>query len=332
MLSGRVKALPENGILEDKMNLCSPKTVRELLLKYGLSPKKGYGQNFLINPDIPERIAASSALGHDAGYEGFDGEKKAACAFEIGPGIGAMTSRLSDFFEKVVAVEIDKGLIPLLSETLAECDNVDVINADFMEIDLKELFENASHGMPIRVCANLPYYVTTPVLMKLLEEYPLSEKSPIESVTVMVQTEVADRICASPENSNYGALSASVALYGKAEKLFTVSAGNFYPAPKVSSAVVQITLYDNGISDVFDEVPTDDAERELFLSKVKKLISLSFLKRRKTLVNALSGEFSKEKIEGALEALGIRKDVRGERLSARDYCALANVLYGYCEI
>lgn len=309
------------------MNLCSPKTVRELLDKHGLSPKKGYGQNFLINQSVPERIAGSSAAGGDVGFEGFDSVLKGVMALEIGPGIGSMTVELSRFFEKVTAIEIDRGLIPILEETLSECDNVKVINEDFMKLDLKALLEKEAGDMPVRVCANLPYYVTTPVLMKLLEEYPLSGRSKIESVTVMVQTEVADRICASPESSDYGSLSASVALHGKAEKLFSVSAGNFYPAPKVSSSVVQITLYENGIADVFDGVPADKEERDVFAARVKKLINLAFLKRRKTLTNALSGEISKEKVEAALEKLGIRADIRGERLSAKDYCSLVALLY-----
>ena len=311
------------------MNLCSLKTVRELLDKHGLSPKKGYGQNFLINKSIPERIAGSSAAGGDVGFDGYGGFCEGVCALEIGPGIGSMTVELSQYFEKVIAVEIDRGLIPLLSETLAECDNVSVVNEDFMKLDLKAFLEKEAPGMPVRVCANLPYYVTTPVLMKLLEEYPLSGKSPIESVTVMVQTEVADRMCASPESSDYGALSASVALHGVAEKLFTVSAGNFYPAPKVSSSVVQITLHENGIRDVFKNVPEGEKEAEVFAERVKKLINLAFLQRRKTLTNALSCEHPKEKVEKALESFGIRTDIRGEKLSVDDYCALAFILYGY---
>lgn len=311
------------------MNLCSLKTVRELLEKYDLSPKKGYGQNFLINRDIPERIASSSALGHDARYDGFEGCLDGVCALEIGPGIGAMTVCLSRCFEKVIAVEIDKGLLPLLSETLGGYDNISLINDDFMKLDLKKLIENEAIGMKVRVCANLPYYVTTPVLMKLLEEYPLSEKSPIESVTVMVQTEVADRMCADSKSGDYGALSASIALHGIAQKLFSVSAGNFYPAPKVSSSVVCIKLHENGIRDVFANTPSGKNEGEIFARRVKNIINLSFLKRRKTLTNALSGEFPKNMVEDALCALGIRKDIRGEKLSAEEYCRLTYILYGY---
>ncbi len=309
------------------MNLCSPKTVRELMDKYGLAPKKGYGQNFLINSAIPERIAGSAAAGGDVGFDGFGGFMEGVCALEIGPGIGSMTVELSSYFEKVVAVEIDKGLIPLLEETLADCDNVTVINEDFMNVDADKLLNELAKDMPVCVCANLPYYVTTPVLMKLLEEYPLSGKSRFKSVTVMVQTEVADRICAEAGSGDYGSLSVSVALHGTAEKLFTVSAGNFLPAPKVSSSVVQITLHENGIYDVWENAPADKAECDKFASRVKKLISLAFLQRRKTLINALSSEIPKDKTEAALESLGIRTDVRGEKLSAKDYCALAELLY-----
>lgn len=310
------------------MDLCSPKTVRELLERHGLSPKKGYGQNFLINSAIPRRIAAGAALGRDAGYDGDVEFSEGVMALEIGPGIGSMTVELSSLFEKVVAVEIDRGLIPLLGETLEECQNVTVINDDFMKLDLGELISREAGEKPVAVCANLPYYVTTPVLMKLLEEYPLSGRSKIRSVTVMVQTEVADRICATPEKSaDYGALSVAVALHGKAEKLFSVSPGNFYPAPKVSSSVVQITLHERGIYDVYGDAPVDMSECEAFSENVKKLVNLAFLKRRKTLVNALSGEFSKDKTEAALDELGLRRDIRGEKLSALDYCRLCDLLY-----
>ncbi len=295
--------------------------------KYGLAPKKGYGQNFLINSAIPERIAGSAAAGGDVGFDGFGGFMEGVCALEIGPGIGSMTVELSSYFEKVIAVEIDKGLIPLLEETLAECDNVTVVNEDFMNVQADGLLSELAGNMPVCVCANLPYYVTTPVLMKLLEEYPLSGPSRFRSITVMVQTEVADRICASAGSGDYGSLSVSVALHGTAEKLFTVSAGNFLPAPKVSSSVVQITLHENGIYDVWDKAPKDKEACDKFAARVKKLIALAFLQRRKTLVNALSSEIPKEKTEAALSELGIRSDIRGEKLSARDYCALAAILY-----
>lgn len=309
------------------MNLCSPKTVRELLDKYGLAPKKGYGQNFLINSAIPERIAGSAAAGGDVGFDGFGGFLEDTAALEIGPGIGSMTVELSSYFKKVVAVEIDKGLIPLLEETLADCGNVTVVNEDFMNTDAEKLLSSLVGDMPVCVCANLPYYVTTPVLMKLLESYSLSGASRFKSITVMVQTEVADRICAPAGSSDYGALSVSVALHGNAEKLFSVSAGNFLPAPKVSSSVVQITLHENGIRDVWESAPEDNGACDRFAQRVKKLISLAFLQRRKTLVNALSSEIPKEKTEAALEELGIRADIRGEKLSARQYCALAELLY-----
>lgn len=309
------------------MNLCSPKTVKELLDKYGLAPKKGYGQNFLINSAIPERIAGSAAAGCDVGFDGYGGFEEGVLALEIGPGVGAMTKELSYLFEKVAAVEIDTGLIPLLEESLAECDNVTVYNRDFMALDLGAFLDDVAPGMPVRVCANLPYYITTPVLMKILEEFPLTEKPRVQSVTVMVQSEVADRICAASGSGDYGALSVAVALSGRAEKLFTVAAGNFLPAPKVSSAVAQITLHERGIYDVFSDAPKDREECRKFVCKVKKLVAAAFAQRRKTLVNALSAEASKADIEAALEKMGIRCDIRGEKLSAEEYCRLTWELY-----
>lgn len=312
-------------------DLCSPKTVRELLERYSLSPKKGYGQNFLINRDIPRRIAASAADGSDVGYvsEDLPPERiKGAVALEIGPGVGAMTCELSERFEKVIAVEIDRGLIPLLGDTLSGLENVVLINEDFLKLDLSTLIEREAKGMRVVVCANLPYYVTTPVLMKILEEYPPSAPSAIDSVTVMVQSEVADRICAeSSDSAAYGALSVSVALHGDAEKLFNVSPGNFYPAPKVSSSVVRIKFHSHGIYDVYPDAPKDDAECGIFAERVKHIVRTSFLMRRKTLLNALASEFSKDKTSLALGELGIRDDVRGEKLSAVDFCRLTELLY-----
>lgn len=297
-------------------DLTSVRDVRELLEKYSLAPKKAFGQNFLINRDVPERIAASAA----------EGAKEGTTALEIGPGVGSMTVRLAGYFDKVVAVEIDRGLIPLLEDTLSDCANVKVINADFLKLSLSELLEGEAGGKSVRVCANLPYYVTTPVLMKILESFPPVGKPRVESVTVMIQSEVAERLCASAGSPDYGAVTASVALHGRVEKLFTVAPGNFYPAPKVTSSVVRITMHERGVKDVFLDAPEDPDECEKFIARVKKLISLAFLKRRKTLTNALSGEFPKEAVAAALSSLGIREDVRGERLTARDFCALAKAL------
>ena len=299
--------------------------VRELLDRYGLAPKKGYGQNFLINRDVPYRIAASAAAGCDVGY----GEAECASgvsALEIGPGVGSMTSELSDLFDRVCAVEIDAGLIPLLEEVLSECGNVSVVNADFLKLDLPSFLLEKFGGERVRVCANLPYYVTTPVIMKILESFPPVEKAPIDSVTVMIQREVADRLCSSESDAEYGSVTASVALHGRVEKLFSVAPGNFYPAPKVTSAVVQIKLYENGIYDLYPDAPADREECVSFIGKVKRVIELAFIQRRKTLVNALSGEFSKEKILAALEAMEKRPDVRGERLSPYDFCRLTDIL------
>lgn len=309
------------------MNLCNLSTVRELLDKYALAPRKGFGQNFLINPDVPARIAGSAALGGDCGWGGADRKApEGVGALEIGPGIGAMTGELAELFDKVVAVEIDNGLIPLLSETLANCPNTTVINSDFLKLDLKELLKEHFGASPVRICANLPYYITSPIIMSILESFKPSEAPAVESVTVLVQSEVADRLCAEAGSDEYGSITASVALSGTAKKLFTVPAGNFYPAPKVTSAVVQITLYKNGIRDAFDNLPSDDAELDAFIAKVKKMISLAFAKRRKTLTNALSEMYPKDSVTEALEAIGLRNDIRGEKLSAADFISLAERL------
>lgn len=305
------------------MNLCNPAYVRELLERYSLAPKKGFGQNFLINADIPARIAGSSAMGADPGWGGgYPCDDESVCALEIGPGLGAMTRELSDLFSKVVAVEIDRGLIPLLSETLGDCDNVTVVNEDFMKLDLSEFLSEQFGDRPVRVCANLPYYITSPILMAILEGVRPSQKPQVQSITVLVQAEVADRLCAKAGSSEYGSITASVALCGTAKKLFTVSPGCFYPAPKVTSAVCQITLYENGIRDAFEGLPEDDEALDRFVSKVKKLIASAFAMRRKTLTNALSGIADKAKVETALERMGLRSDIRGEKLSAADFVRL----------
>lgn len=311
------------------MNLCNLSTVRELLERYGLAPRKGFGQNFLINPDVPARIAGSSALGFDCGWGGADSTApEGVCALEIGPGIGAMTRELSSLFTKVLAVEIDRGLIPLLEETLWDCDNTTVINEDFMKLSLKELLKEHFEDSPVRICANLPYYITSPILMAVLEAYKPSEKPQVESITVLVQNEVADRLCAEAGSNDYGSITAAVNLCGTAQKLFTVPAGCFYPAPKVTSAVVQITLHKGGVREAFDDLPEDDEELDKLIALAKRLISAAFAQRRKTLTNALSPVCPKEKTEEALSALNIRTDVRGEKLSASDFVAIAKHIRG----
>lgn len=302
--------------------LCNLAVVRSLLEKYGCAPKKGYGQNFLINPSVPMRIAELSASYADPA--------KPAGVLEIGPGVGALTQYLCQQYDKVVAVEIDHGLIPLLAESLAEYDNVTVVESDFMEIDLpaflKEHFGDILEaGGTIGVCANLPYYITTPVIMKLLESFPMNERIPLTSITVMVQLEVARRLAAKAGSVDYGSISAEIALRANTEKLLDVSAGNFLPVPKVASAVVGIVPH-GGIREVYPDAPAGEEECEAFAENASELITLAFGQRRKTLVNSIGAKYPKEKTAAVLEELGIRPDIRGEKLSAQDFCRLADYL------
>ncbi len=310
------------------MDLCSPSAVRQLLDKYGLAPKKGFGQNFLVNAAVPQRIAACS--------RGTAPADRPAAVLEIGPGVGALTQYLAREYDRVVCVEIDRGLIPLLGEALGEYGNVTVIEADFMELDLPAFLEErfgdlTGEGGTVSVCANLPYYITTPVIMKLIESFPADRPLPFASFTVMVQTEVARRLAAEAGSADYGAISASLALRCRAEKLFDVAPGNFLPAPKVSSSVVGIVPH-GGIRELYPDAPCrsdgpDDPDGLMrFAARTGELIGLAFGQRRKTLVNALSSKYPKEKTAAALESCGLRSDIRGERLSALDFCRLADRL------
>lgn len=296
--------------------------VRGLLDKYGLAPKKGFGQNFLVNAAVPQRIAACSR-------EYAPGDRPAG-VLEIGPGVGALTQYLAREYDRVVSVEIDRGLIPLLGEALVEYENASVVEADFMELDLPAFLEERfgdllSAGGTVSVCANLPYYITTPVIMKLIESFPAERPLPFSSCTVMVQLEVARRLAAEAGSADYGSISASLALRCRVEKLFDVAPGNFLPAPKVSSAVVGIVPH-GGIRQVDPMAPGDPEELALFSERVGNLISLAFGQRRKTLVNALSSAYPKERTAAALESCGLRADIRGEKLSAADFCRLAERL------
>ena len=282
------------------MNLCDIRTVREILSAFGTTTKKGFGQNFLINRSIPERIAENCCDDSDS------------VIVEIGPGIGCLTAELAKRYKKVIAFEIDKTLIPVLAYTLGEYKNVEVINEDIMEVDLGAVLAEKAAGERISVCANLPYYITTPILMRLLES-----GIPFDCITVMVQAEVAARLAAAPGSADYGAITASLCYYGQPQRLFTVAAGNFMPAPKVNSAVVRIDLY--------KDKPVKPKDEKLFFAVIKA----AFGQRRKTLTNALSTGFpdrTKEELTEAVTACGFDERIRGERLSTADFAALANKL------
>lgn len=282
------------------MDLCNLSVIKQVMGEAGITFRKDFGQNFLINRMIPEDIADSCT------------EEENSLIIEIGPGIGCLTKELAMRYKKVVAVEIDKGLIPVLAKTLDEFDNVTVINADIMETDIQALVDTYSDGMPVSVCANLPYYITTPILMRLLES-----GVKFSTITVMVQNEVAARLCAAPGKSDYGAITAVLGYYGTSRKLFKVSAGSFIPAPKVDSAVVRIDLY---------REPIYQPKNEKFF---RDLIKAAFEMRRKTLVNAVNAKFphiEKGRITEALVSLGFDEAIRGERLSTLDFVNLSNAL------
>ncbi len=282
------------------MDLCNLSVIKELMSDAGITFRKEFGQNFLTNRIIPEDIADNCT------------DNKDSLIIEIGPGIGCLTQELALRYKRVVAIEIDKGLIPILGKTLAEYDNVTVINDDVMKTDIQAIVDKYSDGMPVSVCANLPYYITTPILMRLLES-----GVKFSSITVMIQNEVAARLAAKPGSSDYGAITAVLGYYGTVRKLFKVSAGCFVPAPKVDSAVVRIDLYNE---------PKFKPENEKLF---RDIIKAAFEMRRKTLVNALSAKFphlGKEKIENAITELGFPAAVRGERLGTEDFVKLSDLL------
>lgn len=282
------------------MNLCDIRTVREILSAFSTTTKKSFGQNFLINQSIPEQIAENCCDDSDS------------VIIEIGPGIGCLTAELAKRYKKVIAFEIDETLIPVLKYTLGEFHNVEVINQDIMEVDLAAVIAEKAAGEKISVCANLPYYITTPILMRLLES-----RIEFDSITVMVQAEVAARLAAAAGTADYGAITASLNYYGSPKKLFTVSAGNFMPAPKVNSAVVRIDLY--------KEKPVVPKDEKVFFAVIKA----AFGQRRKTLVNALQTGFkdkTKEELTAAVTSLGFDERIRGEKLSTADFVALADKL------
>lgn len=284
------------------LNLCDPKTIREVMTMFGLAFKKEYGQNFLTDLVTVENIADACSP-YDADIT----------VLEIGPGIGCMTRCLCERYREVVALEIDAGLIPVLRYTLGGYDNVTVINEDVMKADLGAILAPYFARGKVAVCANLPYYITTPILMKLLES-----RLPFESITVMVQSEVAERLCAGAGGKNCGAITAAVDYYGKSELLFTVNAQKFMPPPKVNSSVARITLW--------KDKPIKPLSEEMFFRTVKA----AFEQRRKTLPNSLMtgfSEISKERLTEIITQCGYRADIRGERLTVAELSTLSDQLY-----
>ena len=282
------------------MNLCDIRTVKQIMSMFHLTFRKEFGQNFLTDRMVVEDIAEECCLDENS------------TILEIGPGIGTLTYELALRRRQVISLEIDRGLIPVLQYTLGEFDNVRVINEDVMQTDLDALLAPYFAEGPVSVCANLPYYITTPILMKLLES-----GLPFDYITVMIQAEVADRLCAKAGGRDYGAITAVLAYYGEAEKLFTVPADRFMPAPKVNSTVIRIKLHKQK-----PYVPRDEAL--LF-----RTIKAAFGQRRKTLANALSAgfpELSREQITNAIVSCGHDLNIRGERLDIAQFTALADTL------
>ena len=281
--------------------LGNPQNTIEVLQKYNFSFQKKFGQNFLIDTHVLDKIIQSANITKDD------------MVLEIGPGIGTMTQYLAQAAGKVIAVEIDKNLIPILEDTLSDYDNVTVINEDILKVNIAKLAEEKNGGRPIKVVANLPYYITTPIIMGLFESHV-----PVESITVMVQKEVADRMQVGPGTKDYGALSLAVQYYAKPYIVANVPPNCFMPRPKVGSAVIRLTRH--------AETPVQvDDEKLLF-----QIIRASFNQRRKTLANGLKNyeglSFEKETIEAAIAECGFSPSVRGEALSLEEFAKLANVL------
>lgn len=281
------------------MELSNIGTIKEILSKYGFTFSKSLGQNFLINPSVCPRMAE------------YGGAQKGVGVIEVGPGIGVLTCELAKRADKVVAVELDKRLLPVLEETLAEFDNIKVVNDDILKIDLKRLIEEEFAGMEVVVCANLPYYITSPVIMKLLED-----KLPIKSLTVMVQKEAAQRICAEVGTRQSGAVTVAVNYYSTPQLLFNVSAGSFMPAPKVDSAVIRL--------DILESPRVELKNEKLFF----RIIKSAFGQRRKTLSNSLSSglALSKGDIINALETAGVPANYRAEQLTMQQLADIANAV------
>ncbi|MBS4785822.1 MAG: 16S rRNA (adenine(1518)-N(6)/adenine(1519)-N(6))-dimethyltransferase RsmA [Clostridiales bacterium] len=282
------------------LNLSSPAVIRDILARYGFTFSKALGQNFLINPSVCPRMAELGGAAPGVGM------------IEIGAGIGVLTAELARRCDKVVCIEIDSRLLPILDETLAGFDNVSIVNDDVLKVDLHQLIAREFPGQEVAVCANLPYYITSPIIMHLLEQ-----RLPIRSITVMVQKEAAARITAEPGTREVGAISITLRYYCTPRVLFQVSRGSFMPAPEVDSTVIRLDLLDRPAVEVPDEA--------LFFQTVKA----AFSQRRKTLVNCLSSYFSlpKAQVTELLAACGLPAAARAEQLSMEEFGRLATALH-----
>ena len=281
--------------------LSNPQVTIQTIKKYEFAFQKKFGQNFLIDDHVITKIINAAEITKDD------------LVLEIGPGIGTMTQYLAESARKVIAVEIDKNLIPILGETLAEYDNVTVINEDILKLDINRLVEEENAGKPIKVVANLPYYITTPIIMGLFESHV-----PLQSITVMVQKEVADRMQVGPGSKDYGALSLAVQYYAKPYIAANVPPNCFIPRPGVGSAVIRLTRYEEPPVTVKDEI------------LMFKLIRASFNQRRKTLQNGIANSpelpYSKAQVEKALEKMGLAANVRGESLTLAEFAKLSDTI------
>jgi 16S rRNA (adenine1518-N6/adenine1519-N6)-dimethyltransferase len=281
--------------------LGNPKGTIEILQKYQFTFQKKFGQNFLIDTNILEKIIASAGI------------TKEDCVLEIGPGIGTMTQYLAEAAREVIAVEIDSSLIPILEDTLSTYDNVSIIHNDILKVNINQLVEEKNQGRPIKVVANLPYYITTPIIMGLFESHV-----PLESITIMVQKEVADRMQVGPGTKDYGALSLAVQYYSKPEVVAYVAPTCFIPKPNVGSAVIRLTRHAN---------PPVQPKNEAFMFS---LIRASFNQRRKTLMNGLTNatglQVTKEMVQQALEEMKLSPTIRGEALTLEQFSLLSDLL------
>ena len=278
-----------------------PQNTIAVVQKYNFTFQKKYGQNFLIDSHVLEKIMDAAEIGKDD------------CVVEIGPGIGTMTQYLAERAGEVVAVEIDKNLIPILMETLVDYKNVSIINEDILKVDLNRIVEEKNGGRPVKIVANLPYYITTPIIMGLFENHV-----PVKSITVMVQKEVADRMQVGPGTKDYGALSLAVQYYAKPEIVAIVPPNCFIPRPNVASAVIRLTCHEKKPVEVKNE-------KGMFA-----LIRASFNQRRKTLANSLSNaqnlSLTREQVTEALESMQLSPTIRGEALTLEQFAALADIL------